>query len=58
MATNLLNKMDKSTTFYVFDVVEEFVKKFVEAGDGRVKACASSKEVADKSVRELIVSCL
>ena len=52
MATNLLNKMDKSTTFYVFDVMDESVKKFVEAGEGRVKACASSKFVADKSVRE------
>lgn len=54
MATNLLKKMDKSTTFYVYDVVEESVKKLVEAGKGRVKACASSKEVADKSVCEHI----
>ena len=52
MATNLVKKMDKSTTFYVYDVVEEAVMKFVEAGEGRVKACASSKEVADKSVCE------
>lgn len=52
MATNLLKKMDKSTTFYVFDVVEESIKKSVDAGEGRVKACASSKEVSDKSVCE------
>jgi 3-hydroxyisobutyrate dehydrogenase len=52
MATNLVKKIDKSTIFYVYDVMEESVKKFVEAGEGRVKACASSKEVADKSVCE------
>ena len=52
MATNLLKKMDQQTTFYVFDVVEESIKKLVDAGEGRVKACKSSKEVADKSVRD------
>jgi hypothetical protein len=52
MVTNLLKKMDKSTTFYVFDVLKESVEEFVEAGEGRVKACSSSKEVADKSVCE------
>ena len=51
MATNLLKKMDKATIFYVFDVSKESMEKFVEAGEGRVKACSSSKEVADKSVR-------
>ncbi len=56
MATNLVKKMDKSTVFYVYDVVEESVKKFVEAGEGRVTACSSSKEVADKSVREQMSS--
>jgi UDP-N-acetyl-D-mannosaminuronate dehydrogenase len=55
MATNLLKKMDKDTTFYVFDVVEESVKKLVEAGEGRVKACESSKEVTDKSVRHQLL---
>ncbi len=58
MATNLLKKTDKSTTIYVFDVVKDVVEKFVEAGEGRVKACSSSKEVADKSVSKLmVVSC-
>ena len=52
MATNLLQKMDQSTTFYVFDVSKESMEKFVEVGEGRVKACSSSKEVADKSVRQ------
>ena len=56
MATTLLKKMDKSTTFYVFDVMKEVVEKFVVAGEGRVKACSSSKEVADNSVREPIPS--
>ena len=50
MATNLLNKMDDDTTFNVYDVVEEAVQKFVEAGKERVKGCTDSKEVADKSV--------
>ena len=58
MATNLVKKMDKDTTFYVFDVVEESVKNLVEAGEGRVKACKSSKEVADKSVRHQLLTCL
>lgn len=52
MATNLVKKMDKSTTFYVFDVVEDSIKKLVEVEEGRVIACGSSKEVADKSVCE------
>lgn len=50
MAQNLLRKMDKSTNFYVYDVIQESIDEFVKAGDGRVKACSSSKEVADKSV--------
>lgn len=56
MAKNLVKKMDKQTTFYVFDVVEESIKKLVEAGEGRVKACGSSKEVADKSVCEQLLA--
>lgn len=50
MATNLLNKMDPETTFYVYDVVKESIDKIVRDGKGRAKECASSKEVADKSV--------
>ena len=50
MAINLLKKTDEQTTFYVYDVVKESIDKFVEEGRGRVNACASSKEVADKSV--------
>lgn len=56
MAKNLVKKMDKQTTFYVFDVVEESIKKLVEAGEGRVKACGNSKEVADKSVCEQLLA--
>lgn len=48
MATNLLQKMDSSTEFYVYDVMP--MDEFVKRGEGRVKACGSSKEVADKSV--------
>lgn len=51
MASNLLKKMDSATLLYVFDVAKAVVDKFVEEGDGRVFACQSSKEVADKSVR-------
>ncbi|EGP83804.1 uncharacterized protein MYCGRDRAFT_48355 [Zymoseptoria tritici IPO323] len=49
MASNLLKKMDSATLLYVFDVAKAVVDKFVEEGDGRVFACQSSKEVADKS---------
>ena len=51
MANNLLKRMDDDTTFYVYDVVQESIDNFVDAGKERIKACASSKEVADKSVR-------
>ena len=50
MAGNLLKKMSKDTQFYLFDVVKDAIEKFVGDGEGRVHACASSKEVADKSV--------
>ena len=53
MATNLLKKMDSETRFYVYDVAQDSLDKFVSLDEakGRVKACASSREVADKSVR-------
>lgn len=52
MATNLVKKMDSDTKFFVFDVVQEIVDKFVnlEEGKGTIEACGSAKEVADKSV--------
>jgi len=50
MAGNLLKKMSDDTEFYVYDVVQESIDKFVKEGNGRVHACTSSKEVADKSV--------
>jgi 3-hydroxyisobutyrate dehydrogenase len=50
MATNLLKKLDNTTQFYVFDVAKDLVDRFVNDGEGRVYACQSSKEVADKSV--------
>ena len=50
MARNLIKKTTKETTLYVYDVVEHAVKQLVEEGNGRVQACQSSKEVADKSV--------
>lgn len=58
MATNLLKKMDPKTSFYVYDVVQESVDKFVNLDEakGRVQVCGSAKEVADKSVRSLINS--
>ncbi|KAI5358076.1 Putative 6-phosphogluconate dehydrogenase, NADP-binding, 6-phosphogluconate dehydrogenase, domain 2 [Septoria linicola] len=49
MALNLAKKMDRATQFYVYDVVQDNVDKFVAEGGARVHACSSSKEVADKS---------
>jgi len=49
MANNLLNKMPDAE-FFVYDVIQDSIDKFVKDGNGRVQACASSKEVADKSV--------
>jgi hypothetical protein len=50
MSRNLLGKMDNETQFYVYDVVQKSIDDFVEEGQGRVHACSSSKEVADRSV--------
>lgn len=50
MAINLHRKMEKDTQFYVYDVVQANIDKLVDQGEGRVHACSSSKEVADKSV--------
>ncbi|CAK4033721.1 3-hydroxyisobutyrate dehydrogenase, mitochondrial [Lecanosticta acicola] len=49
MAKNLLKKMDAETQFYVYDVMQENVENLVREGEGRIHACESSKEVADKS---------
>ncbi|KAI7278074.1 hypothetical protein KC332_g17152 [Hortaea werneckii] len=54
MARNLLKKMDDDTQFFVFDVVQESIDTFVADGNGRVHACSSSREIADKS--DLILS--
>ncbi|KAK4506222.1 hypothetical protein PRZ48_004187 [Zasmidium cellare] len=56
MIRNLLKKMSEDTQFYIHDVVRESVDKLVEEGNGRVHACESSVEVADKS--DLIISML
>jgi 3-hydroxyisobutyrate dehydrogenase len=50
MARNLLKKTSQETKLYVFDVVKDALKQLVEEGNGRVEACKSSKDVADKSV--------
>ena len=49
MAGNLLKKMPDAE-FFVYDVIQDSIDKFVKDGDGRVQACSNSKEVADKSV--------
>ncbi|GAB7359193.1 hypothetical protein MBLNU230_g5260t1 [Neophaeotheca triangularis] len=49
MAMNLLKKLDPSTQFHVHDVSQESVDNFVLEDPSRVYACASSKDVADKS---------
>lgn len=54
MARNMLRKMDTDTQFFVYDVIQDSIDAFVEDGQGRVHACGSSKEVADKSVRYAI----
>jgi len=51
MARNLVVKMSSDTQFYIYDVVRDSIDKLVNDGQGRVHACGSSKEVADKSVR-------
>ena len=50
MLRNLLGKMENETQFHVYDVVQESIDDIVEEGQGRVHACSSSKEVADRSV--------
>lgn len=49
MAKNLVQKTDSQ--LFVYDVVKDNMDKAVELGQGRVHACESSKDVADKSVR-------
>ena len=55
MARNLLKKMPEDTQFFVYDVVSSAVDKFVQEGEGRVKACASSREVAERSVGHAVL---
>ena len=50
MAANLVKKLPADTHFYVFDVVQDFVDKFVEQYGERVHGVRNAKEVADKSV--------
>lgn len=51
MADNLLKKLSPDTHFHVYDVSHESIDRFVGGDVDRVHPCASSKEVADKSVR-------
>lgn len=51
MALNLVKKMDPHTKFFVYDILQENVEKFVSEEKSRIEACESSEEVADKSVR-------
>lgn len=50
MAANLLKKMPDDTQVCVYDISSDLMERFVKEGDGRVQACGSSKEVADKCV--------
>lgn len=56
MARNLLKKMPDGTQFFVFDVSSSAMEKFVQEGKGRVTACGSSREVAERSVGHAIHS--
>jgi 3-hydroxyisobutyrate dehydrogenase len=58
MAKNIIGKTDKSTKVYVYDVAQEAIQRLVDQGQGKVEACSSSKEVADKSVRHVLLSIL
>lgn len=51
MIGNLLKKLSSDTQFHVYDVMPESIEKIVKDGAGRVHACATSREVADQSVR-------
>lgn len=56
MARNLLTKTGSDTQLFVYDVVQDSIDTLVNEGQGRVHACGSSKEVADKSVRFMTAS--
>lgn len=56
MARNLLKKTPEDTQLFVYDVVPAAVEKFVQEGKGRVQACQSSREVAERSVCHLHIA--
>lgn len=50
MARNLLTKTSSDTQIFVYDVISQAIERFVQEGGGRVVACRSSREVAEKAV--------
>jgi 3-hydroxyisobutyrate dehydrogenase len=51
MVENLTKKLPSSSKIYVYDVSEQAVNTIEAENKGKVYACSSSKEVAEKSVR-------
>jgi 3-hydroxyisobutyrate dehydrogenase len=51
MVENLTKKLPSSSKIYVYDVSQQAVNKIEAENKGKVCACSSSKEVAEKSVR-------
>ena len=50
MVENLIKKTLDTTKFFVYDVVEEAVKKFCDEHSTRATAMKSSREVAEEAV--------
>lgn len=50
MVQNLIKKTPESTKFFVYDVVEDVLKKLCDEHSTRAKAMKSSREVAEKAV--------
>jgi 3-hydroxyisobutyrate dehydrogenase len=52
MVNNLIKNTPDTTTFFVYDVVEDTVKKFCDEHSTRAKAMKSSRDVAEEAVCE------
>jgi 3-hydroxyisobutyrate dehydrogenase-like beta-hydroxyacid dehydrogenase len=50
MVQNLIKKTPESTKFFVYDVVEDTLKKFCDEHSTRAKAMKNSREVAEEAV--------
>jgi 3-hydroxyisobutyrate dehydrogenase len=55
MVENLVAKLPPSAKIFVFDVSKEALKRITVQNQGRVQACSSAKEMAEKSVRTMLL---